>query len=106
LRAIDGPFLAIDDAEGLLAAATRAAELGFDGKWAIHPSQVPIANEVFAPTAEQIAAARDSIEVYRASERDGVGAIGRGGQLVDAAHMRHAATTLHRAALAGLLERA
>ncbi|MBL7493473.1 CoA ester lyase [Frankia sp. AgB1.9] len=104
IDAIDAPYPAYLNPDGYRQAATHASLLGFDGKWAIHPSQVPIANEVFAPTEAQIAEARDSIEVYRASERDGVGAIGRGGQLVDAAHMRLATNTLHRAVLAGLID--
>ncbi|ONH30878.1 HpcH/HpaI aldolase/citrate lyase family protein [Pseudofrankia asymbiotica] len=104
IDAIDAPYPAYKDPDGYRRAATHASLLGYDGKWAIHPSQVPIANEVFAPTAAQIAEARDSIEVYRASERDGVGAIGRDGRLVDAAHMRLAANVLHRASLAGLVD--
>src|SRR5262245_57195911 len=106
IDAIDAPYPAYKDPDGYRRAATHASLLGFDGKWAIHPSQIAIANEVFAPTEAQIAEARDSIEVYRASERDGVGAIGRDGRLVDAAHMRLAANTLHRAALAGLIDKA
>ncbi|MBL7502773.1 CoA ester lyase [Frankia sp. CNm7] len=106
IDAIDAPYPAYKDPEGYRRAATHASLLGFDGKWAIHPSQITIANEVFAPTEAQIAEARDSIEVYRASEAEGVGAIGRDGRLVDAAHMRLAANTLHRAALAGLIDKA
>jgi citrate lyase subunit beta/citryl-CoA lyase len=100
IDAIDAPYPAYQDPDGYRRAATHAALLGFDGKWAIHPSQIPIAHEVFAPTADEIAAAHDAIEVYRASEADGVGAIGRDGKLVDAAHMRLAENVLHRAALA------
>ena len=55
---------------------------------------------MFAPTADEIAEASEAIEVYRASERDGVGAMGRDGRLVDAAHMRLAENVLHRASLA------
>ena len=61
---------------------------------------MPIANDVFAPTEDEIAEAKEAIEVYRASEADGVGAIGRGGRLVDAAHMRLAENVLHKASLA------
>ena len=100
IDAVDAPFPAYHDAEGYRRAAVQASLLGFDGKWAIHPSQVPIANEVFAPTAEEIAEAREAMEVYRRSEADGVGAIGRDGRLVDAAHMRLAANVLHKASLA------
>jgi citrate lyase subunit beta/citryl-CoA lyase len=78
----------------------HASLLGFDGKWAIHPSQISIANDVFSPTAEEIEAARQSVEEYRAAEAGGVGAIGHDGRLVDAAHMRLAANVLHKAALA------
>ena len=71
--------------------------MGFDGKWAIHPSQVPIANDVFSPTADEVAEARQAVATYREAEAGGVGAIGRDGKLVDAAHMRLAANTLHKA---------
>ena len=78
----------------------HASLLGFDGKWAIHPSQIPIAHDVFSPTEAEVADAREAIEVYRRSEAEGVGAIGRDGRLVDAAHMRLAENTLHKAELA------
>ncbi len=101
IDAIDAPYPAYQDPDGYRRAATHASLLGFDGKWAIHPSQIPIANEVFAPTPAEVAEAQESIEIYRASEADGIGAIGRDGRLVDAAHMRLAANVLHKAALAG-----
>jgi citrate lyase subunit beta/citryl-CoA lyase len=97
--AIDAPFPAYQDPEGYRRAALRASALGFDGKWAIHPGQVPIANEVFSPTTEEVAEAEESMRAYREAEAGGVGAIGRDGRLVDAAHMRLAANTLHKASL-------
>jgi citrate lyase subunit beta/citryl-CoA lyase len=100
IDAIDAPFPAYQDPDGYRRAATHASLLGFDGKWAIHPSQIPIAHEVFSPTDAEIAEAEESIRTYRASEAEGVGAIGRDGRLVDAAHMRLAANTLHKASLA------
>ncbi|UDY36640.1 HpcH/HpaI aldolase/citrate lyase family protein [Dermatobacter hominis] len=100
IDAIDAPYPAYQDPDGYRRAAQHASLLGFDGKWAIHPGQVPIAHEVFAPTEDEVAAARLAIEDYRASEADGVGAIGRDGRLVDAAHMRLAENTLAKAALA------
>jgi len=100
IDAIDAPYPAYQDPEGYRRAATHAALLGYDGKWAIHPGQVPIANEVFAPTPAEVADAQESLDIYRKSEADGVGAIGRDGRLVDAAHMRLAANVLHRATLA------
>ena len=101
IDAIDAPFPAYQDPDGYRRAATQASLLGFDGKWAIHPDQVPIANDVFSPTPEEVDAARQSIENYRAAEAEGVGAIGSDGRLVDAAHMRLAANILHKARLAG-----
>lgn len=100
IDAIDAPYPAYQDPDGYRRSAVHASLLGFDGKWAIHPSQVPIAHEVFSPTEAEVADARDSIETYRASEAEGVGAIGRDGRLVDAAHMRLAENTLYKAALA------
>jgi citrate lyase subunit beta / citryl-CoA lyase len=100
IDAIDAPFPAYRDPDGYRRSAVQASLLGFDGKWAIHPAQVPIANEVFSPTAAEVAEAREAVDVYRRSEAEGVGAIGRDGKLVDAAHMRLAANVLHKAALA------
>ena len=101
IDAIDAPFPAYQDPEGYRRSATHASLLGFDGKWCIHPGQIPIANEVFSPTAAEVADAREAIAAYRSSEADGVGAIGRDGRLVDAAHMRLAENTLYKASLAG-----
>jgi len=99
IDAIDAPYPAYKDPEGYRRSAEHASLLGYDGKWAIHPGQVPIANAVFAPTEAEVRAAEESIEAYRAAEAEGVGAIGREGKLVDAAHMRLAANVLHKAAL-------
>ncbi len=103
IDAIDAPYPAYLDLVGYRRAASHAAVLGFDGKWAIHPDQVPVANEVFAPTAEEVAEAQEAMARYRAAEAQGVGAIGRDGRLVDAAHMRLAANTLAKAARAAAL---
>ena len=97
IDAIDAPYPAYQDPDGYRRSATHASLLGYDGKWAIHPSQIPIANEVFAPTEAEIRDAEESIATYRASEAEGIGAIGRDGRLVDAAHMRLAANVLHKA---------
>jgi len=100
LDAIDAPYPAYQDPDGYRRAAMHASLLGYDGKWAIHPDQIPIANEVFSPTVAEIAEATEAIETYRRSEADGVGAIGRDGRLVDAAHMRLAENVLLKASLA------
>ncbi len=101
IDAVDAPFPAYQDPDGYRRSALHASLLGFDGKWAIHPSQIPIANEVFSPTAKEIAGAEEAIKTYRAAEADGLGAIGRDGKLVDAAHMRLAENVLYKASLAG-----
>jgi citrate lyase subunit beta/citryl-CoA lyase len=98
--AVDAPYPAYQDLEGYRRAALAASALGYDGKWAIHPDQVPVANEVFSPTAAEVVAAKEALRVYREAEAAGVGAIGRDGKLVDAAHMRLAANTLLKASLA------
>jgi len=100
IDAIDAPYPAYKDRDGYRRSAVHASLLGFDGKWAIHPDQIAIANEVFAPTKSEIEEARESMEAYRRSEAEGVGAIGREGKLVDAAHMRLAANVLYKASLA------
>lgn len=97
IDAIDAPYPAYRDPDGYRRSAVQASLLGFDGKWAIHPDQIAIAHEVFSPTAEEVANAEAAIAAYRAAEADGVGAIGRDGKLVDAAHMRLAHNILHRA---------
>jgi citrate lyase subunit beta/citryl-CoA lyase len=98
--AIDAPYPAYRDPDGYRRSAVHASLLGFDGKWAIHPDQIAIANEVFSPTPEEVRDARAAIEAYRSAEASGVGAIGRDGRLVDAAHMRLAENVLYKASLA------
>ena len=97
IDAIDAPYPGYQDLDGYRRTATHASLLGFDGKWAIHPAQVSVANEVFTPTADEIAEANAIIAEYRQAEAGGVGAIGRNGRLVDAALMRHAENVLRRA---------
>ncbi len=102
IDAIDAPFPNYEDPEAYRLACDRAATMGFLGKWAIHPSQVEIANTAFSPTADEIAHAGRILAAYRAAESAGRGATGVDGMLVDAAHLRHAATVTGRAELLGL----
>jgi citrate lyase subunit beta/citryl-CoA lyase len=76
--------------------------MGYNGKWAIHPSQVEIANDVFAPSADELARAEAVVAAYREAEAAGRGATGLDGMLVDAAHLRHAANITATADLLGL----
>ncbi|WP_333894090.1 CoA ester lyase [Mycolicibacterium gadium] len=94
--AIDAPYPGYRDEDGYRREAQRASLLGYDGKWAIHPAQVVLANEIFTPTVEELAAARAIVADYRRAEAGGIGAIGRDGRLVDAALMRHAENVLRR----------
>jgi malyl-CoA/(S)-citramalyl-CoA lyase len=88
VRPIDGPYTNYGDPEGFDAAAQRAAALGFEGKWAIHPSQVARANAAFSPTAEQIAWSERILKALQHSLAKGVGAFGDEGVLVDLAHAK------------------
>ncbi len=102
LRPIDGPFTNYGDPDAYRASAIRARALGFEGKWAIHPSQVAIANEVFTPSAAQIAWARDIATKMEAASAEGKGAIGLEGVLLDRAHVLLSGKILRRARIAGL----
>ena len=90
LRPIDGPFGDFNDPEGYRVAARRAAALGCEGKWAIHPSQVALANEVFTPTDKEISRARRILSEMEKAAREGKGAVSLDGRLIDAASIRMA----------------
>jgi citrate lyase subunit beta/citryl-CoA lyase len=99
IDAIDAPYPDYRDLSGYERDARRASLLGYTGKWAIHPDQVPVANSVYAPTADEIARAEANVTAYRDAEAKGRGAVGVNGVLVDAAHVKQAEQTLARAAL-------
>jgi citrate lyase subunit beta/citryl-CoA lyase len=101
LDAIDGPFGNFRDSEGYRREATWAATLGAVGKWAIHPSQIELANDVFAPTEHEIESAKKMKDAYDAATRDGAGAAGAGGMLIDAVVVRIFENVLERARLSG-----
>jgi citrate lyase subunit beta/citryl-CoA lyase len=92
--AIDAPYPDFKDIEGYAEDAGNAAALGFNGKWAIHPAQIDVANRVYSPTEDEIARARRNIEAYREAEARGLGATSVDGQLVDAAHVKLAEAVL------------
>jgi (S)-citramalyl-CoA lyase len=91
---VDTPFFDIADLEGLKRETKAAADLGFNGKAAIHPKQISIINEVFAPSAEEVAKARQILAV----NQQGVGSVDH--QMVDEAVARKARLTLERAGIA------
>lgn len=97
LRPIDGPFGDFGDPDGFRAAANRAAVLGYEGKWAIHPSQVALANEVFTPTEAEVAKARRIVEAMAEAAKAGRGAVSLDGRLIDIASIRMAEALLAKA---------
>ena len=94
LRPIDGPFGDFNDPDGYKDGARRAAALGCEGKWAIHPSQVALANEVFSPPEAEVTKARRIIEALRAAEAQGKGAAQLDGRMIDAASEKMANNVL------------
>ena len=104
LRPIDGPFGDFGDDDGYRAQARRSAVLGCEGKWAIHPKQVLLANEVFTPPAKEIERARRILQAMEEAKREGRGAVSLDGRLIDIASIRQAealVTTADRIAAAG-----
>ena len=97
LRAIDGPFGDFSDPEGFMAGARRAAALGYDGKWAIHPAQVDLANEVFTPPAAEVEQARRVLEALAEAAAAGRGAAQLDGRMIDAASARMARNVVETA---------
>jgi malyl-CoA/(S)-citramalyl-CoA lyase len=90
LRAIDGPFGDFSDVDGYVAAARRAAALGIEGKWAIHPSQIALANQVFSPTEAETRRAERILVALEEAARAGKGAAQLDGKMIDAASARMA----------------
>ncbi len=101
LDPVDGPFANFRNSEAYLKEAERAHVLGMAGKWAIHPSQVELANRVFTPDAAAVAAARAQKAAYEDAQRQGRGAINVDGVMVDAASIRLVQNLIDRADLIG-----
>lgn len=97
LRPIDGPFGDIKDPDGFKLAAKRAAALGCEGKWAIHPSQIALANEVFTPPAEEIDKAKRILAALAEAAAQGKGAAALDGRLIDAASEKMANNVVNMA---------
>ncbi len=97
LRPVDGPFGDFSDAEGYLAQARRGAVLGCEGKWAIHPSQVPLANQVFTPSEADVTKAKRVIEAMEEAQAQGRGAVALEGRLIDMASIKQAEVIVGKA---------
>jgi malyl-CoA/(S)-citramalyl-CoA lyase len=90
LRPIDGPFGDFADDDGYRAQARRSAVLGCEGKWAIHPKQVALANEIFTPPAKEVDRARRILAAMDQAAKEGKGAVTLEGRLIDIASIRQA----------------
>ena len=96
---MDGPFGDFSDQEGFRAQALRSATLGMVGKWAIHPSQVALANEIFSPGEKAVTEAREILAAMEDAQRSGAGAAVYKGRLVDIASIRQAQVIVRQAEL-------
>lgn len=97
LRPIDGPFGDFNDPDGYMLAARRGAALGIEGKWAIHPSQIELANEVFSPPEAEVTRAHRILEELDKAAKEGRGAASLDGKMIDAASARMAENVVRAA---------
>jgi citrate lyase subunit beta / citryl-CoA lyase len=103
LQAIDGPYLLIKDLDGFRDMAMRARALGYDGKWALHPGQVDVLNEVFTPTQEEYDKAEALLAAYKhATEVEKRGAVMFGNEMIDEASRKMAVQFAERGRAAGM----
>jgi citrate lyase subunit beta/citryl-CoA lyase len=96
VRVLDGPVADYSDEEGLRRSCLTARSLGFDGKWCIHPAQIPVVNEVFSPTDKEVDWAEKVIAAYEEASAAGSGSVSVDGQMVDAASIKMARNVLDR----------
>ncbi len=107
LQVIDGPYLKIKDTDGLRDYCLRTATLGYDGKWALHPDQVAVINQVYLPTQEQFDRAWAILDAYReATEGERKGAVMFGDEMIDEASRKMAIKFVTRGERAGMVRSA
>ena len=104
IPSFDSAFANLKDEEGFIREAQVTRGLGFAGKSCIHPSQIALANRIFSPSSEEIAAAVRCVEAARTAETAGVGAFALDGWMVDAPFVRRAESILHVAERIRILE--
>ena len=97
LRPIDGPFGNFSDPDGYAAQAKRAAVLGCEGKWAIHPSQVAQANALLSPSEKDVTQAKRILEAMDQAQKEGKGAVSLDGRLIDIASIKQAEVMVTKA---------
>ena len=106
LQAIDGPYAKIRDLDGYREVARRTKILGYDGKWVLHPGQIDVANEIYAPTQAEFEHASDILDAYRqATDVDMAGAVMFGDEMIDEASRKMAEVTSMRGRAAGMKPR-
>ena len=102
IEAIDGPYADFKNPAGFREEATRSSTMGFVGKWAIHPSQIELANELYSPSREEVDRARQLETAYAKAEAEGLGAITFDGVMIDAASVRIVRNVIDKANLIGM----
>jgi citrate lyase subunit beta/citryl-CoA lyase len=105
LQAIDGPYLQVRDVDGFRRQARRTAALGYDGKWVLHPDQIDVGNEVFAPSQDDFDHAEDILAAYDASTSDAGGrrgAVMLGDEMIDEASRKMALVVVAKGRAAGM----
>jgi citrate lyase subunit beta / citryl-CoA lyase len=102
IDAVDGPYADFRHPEGYREEAVRSSTMGFVGKWAIHPSQIEIANEIYSPTVDEVSRARKLEAAYAKAEAEGLGAVTFDGVMIDAASVRSIRNVLTKADLIGM----
>jgi len=103
LQVIDGPYLLIKDIDGFRDMALRARALGYDGKWALHPGQIDVLNEVFTPGQDEYDKAEAMLEAYRhATDVEQRGAVMFGNEMIDEASRKMALRLAERGRAAGM----
>lgn len=93
LAAIDAPYGNYKDPDGLRKSCLLSAALGYDGKWAIHPDQLPVINEMYTPSQEDVERSRRILDAYAEAQKEGCGSLAIDGKMVDAASIRVAQVT-------------
>jgi malyl-CoA/(S)-citramalyl-CoA lyase len=106
LRPIDGPFGDFSDADGYRAQGFRSAVLGCEGKWAIHPSQVDLANELFSPSKQEVDKAKRILDAMKVAQKEGKGAVSLDGRLIDIASIKQAEVMVKKARQIAAADRA
>ena len=105
VQAIDSVFSDVDDMEGLRASVMEAKSLGFEGKGCIHPRQIPIVHEAFAPTEKEIEKAKKIVLAFEEAQKKGMGVVSLGSKMIDAPVVKRAQHTIELAILNQLLNK-